>query len=230
MLYELMAPYQERTLSECFNPSGAFTVTEVFPPEDPGGRLDIFQHELSEDPQLRTERIALVKKYHHQDYFIKAFGIDLGKNEEIRDYVSEHYQLIAIERRDTFDTVLSGLISNKHEFFNNYKRKDLKSIYKPFIANYQIFDYMATCLKHYYEYKSLLNITKTFIYEDIVLLDRNSILLELGLEPSSNPRLPLQKLLDFESKTRLIENYEEVLFWYKTDLKPFLPKDRQGGY
>ncbi len=226
LLYEIMVPYHERILSECFNPSDEFSIVEV------DGKLDILRHEKreEEDVQIRGERIALVKRYHHQDYFIKVFGIDLKENKEIFDYAREHYQFVAIERRNTLETVLSGLVSAKHWLFNDYEQIDLQEFYKPFVAKYQYFDYMTTSLRSYYTYKPFLNITKTFVYEDIIGLDRNSILAELGLELSADTQLPLRKLLDFEDKKRLVENYEEVLFWYKTDLEPHLPENRQGGY
>lgn len=226
LLYEIMAPYHERTLSECFNPSDEFSIVEV------DEKLDILSHERREkkDVQTREERIALVKRYHHQDYFIKVFGIDL-KNKEIFDYTREHYQFVAIERRNTLETVLSGLVASKHWLFNDYEKRDLlKTFYKPFVANYRYFNYMTTSLRSYYTYKPFLNITKTFVYEDIIGLDRNSILAELGLELSMDTQLPLRKLLDFEDKKRLVENYDEVLYWYITELEPFLPEDRRGGY
>lgn len=234
ILYEVMSDSTLTTtkdrcgipLGECFTPSDTASLVEV------NGTLwrsihgQLLEHEI----QDRDVRLEYMKQHNYQDYFIKVFGIDLHHN-GIREYVSENYELIAIERRNSLSAVLSGIVAIQHWFFNvdSTIHKPIPN-YSAFVARYQNFSYMTDALISYYKYKDELDIHKTYIYEDIVNMGRRDILSELNLGDTVVPSLPLRKLLTFDQKVDLIQNYDEVLFWYKTDLEPFLPEDRRGGY
>jgi len=213
-------------LGECFTPSDERTLIET------EGKLHLVEHGqlLEEEVQDRDTRLKFMEQHNHWDYFIKVFGIDL-RHDGIRKYVRENYELIAIERRNSLSAVLSGIVAIQHWFFNvdSAIHKPIPN-YSAFVARYQNFSYMTDALISYYKYKDELDIRKTYIYEDIVNMGRRDILSELNLGDTVIPSLPLRKLLTFDQKVDLIQNYDEVLFWYKTDLEPFLPEDRRGGY
>jgi len=223
ILYEVIGRRSGTPLSECFNPNDDSSLVEI------NGNLENIKHEqLPEDEvQSRDTRLKYMQRHNHQDYFIKVFGIDM-RHGGIREYVRSNYELIAIERRNSLSAVFSGLIAIQHWYFNDTVGEPPE--YQPFVAKYQHFSFMTDALLSYYKHKDDLNIRMTYVYEDMIKMSRPDILRELNLGKCGAIALPLRKLLDFKAKVNLIQNYDEVLFWYKTDLEPHLPENRQGGY
>jgi hypothetical protein len=192
------------------------------------GKLEHIKHEPVPESKVqdRDTRLGYMQRRNHTDYFIKVFGTDM-RHEGIRKYVRENYELIAIERRNSLSAVLSGIVAIQHWYFNDTGEPPE---YQPFVAKYQHFSFMADALQSYYKHKDDLNIRMTYVYEDMIKMGRPDILRELNLGKCGAIALPLRKLLDFKAKVNLLQNYEEVLYWYKTGLEPFLPEDRRGGY
>jgi hypothetical protein len=169
-----------------------------------------------------------MEKYNHQDYFIKVLSLDTTIPEIVR-YLFYNYQFITIERRNTFDTVLSSLIARTHWYWN-YDGTTPVPEYKPFVADYADFGYIRTAIRHYFDVKENLfknNIISSLVYEDIVDKTRGEILEMAGFPGiEDNAVLPLRKLLSFEEKCALIENIEQVAQWYQEELTFFIPENR----
>lgn len=180
------------------------------------------------DIQSRQYRLSLMEKYNHQDYFIRILRFDTTVP-EINRYLLYNYRFITIERRNTFDSVLSGLIARKHWYFN-YRGYPVPE-YKPFAAEYVNFARIREFIKHYFDIKKNLfvnHIDASLIYEDIVDKSRGEVLEMAGFPGIvDNEEFPLKKLLNFDEKCELIENVDQVYQWCQEELSFFLPEDRQ---
>lgn len=185
---------------------------------------ELEQHEV----QSRKYRLGLVEKYDHQDYFIKVLSLDTTVPEIVR-YLYHNYKFITIERRNTFDSVLSGLIAKEYWYFNFFGREAIPD-YKPFATTHADFGHIRASIRHYFNVKEKLfvnNIISSVVYEDIVDKSRGEILEMAGFPGIvDNEVLPLRKLLSFEEKCALITNLDEVAQWYQEELTFFIPEDR----
>lgn len=226
LLYRILRNHVDchRKLDEVFNPSERNILVEH------NGDLAIkyFPDELTEQQvQSREYRLALMKQYDHRDYFAKIFGIDVS-TPAILEYLLPRYKFVTIERRNTFDSVLSALIASHYWYFND-RGDNPAPDYQPFVAEYSHFQYTATAFKAYFNNKEILkdNIISSLVYEDIVDKSRREILEMAGFPGiEDNEKLPLRKLLSFEEKYALIENIEQVAQWYQEELTFFIPGDR----
>ena len=151
--------------------------------------------------QDRTQRINLVKEVDPSDLYIKLVPHDLCCS-PVFEYVSTFDEIICIERRDLFDTILSGIIAINTSVFN-IEPGNNKPTYNPFKAKKSEYLFMVESIEKYFFYKQLLQplIKKTYVYEELINEDLNNDF--------------FQKLLTKEEKKQIITNWREVYRWWE---------------
>ena len=210
-------------------------------------------NKIKNPPQLREERAALLKECADDgnSYFIKVFGTDLDTN-SCKEAV-EDYEFIAVERENTFETVMSGILAINFWYFH---RSDGDPHWEHFVAQRSQFLFMRDAILSYYWHKPSLNIRKTITCEHLATISTCNELNDLtGLVSKEYMQGLLSKgpegaelagehfrtmlrqlntdisdgLISYKDKANYIQNLEEVKFWYQTELQPYLPKERQGS-
>jgi hypothetical protein len=222
LFYEIIADFMpKRALGEVFTPHEYQSLGK-----GPDGSLVVRAHPAKDPPQLRDERAELLSESPF-DYFIKVFGTDL-KEKQCFDAVKD-YEFFAIERLNAFEAVLSGIIALNFWYFH---KSDGDPHWDHFTAKKEQFTFMRDAMLSYYIFKRHLKIIKTVIYEDIDdFCQTYGDVCQLANLPNTQKRmLPDSKLLSLERKAEYIQNLDDVVFWYASELDPLLPKDRQGGH
>ena len=196
---------EECRLGEIFNPS---EYTELF--VNASNKLELLQMPQSKrlhlftdinDVQNRQERFDLVEKVKPNDMYIKIVPHDLDYP-PILDYISNFDEVICIERKDLFDTILSGIISMNTWVFN-VEQNEEKPKCEPFNASRSEFLFMEESIQKYFNYKNVLKnvITKTYVYEEFI--------------KDEFAKNNFQKLSTLEQKRNIVKNWKEVYDWWE---------------
>jgi len=227
LLYTTIRPHFRYSINEPFPPKSENILVEE------GGQL--VNHYTSDKAlksleQSRDERLLLMMKYQHHDYFTKVFPHDVAHRPIFEWLMREGYEFIAVERKRPIDAVISAVIAYETEVWTVRQEDNIEPVDKAIPFTIAMGNYMRESYRIYYEFVDrgpVRAIRKVLYYEDLSKLKtRGEIMQATGLSRGTDDtQLPrLKKPRTEHQKRKLIPNMPELVKWYKRDMLPILPE------
>lgn len=165
------------------------------------------------DEQIRiTNRRALIEKLLRGKIFFKVFPFQ--PLEEHWPTLINEYEFIFLERRNTFDQLLSYLISfETGEFYNKNGITWEESSIK---ARFLYFEWFCGMIEFYRSMKATLKPEKVIFLEDFLKDGAEVYLKKIGFDQKFDPKLiPVGEKQNTKPKDLAFSNYKEIVTWYK---------------
>ncbi|MCB0385519.1 MAG: hypothetical protein KDD43_09005, partial [Bdellovibrionales bacterium] len=148
--------------------------------EDVGTGLKVVDGNATENyRQEISRRIQLLKKYDRLNYSIKVLANQA--NHGVFEFISEHYPIVCLERRDPFEAVLSWILARQTGFWS-IERGGVRPTINRIVAEREVYEEIRNSLFSYLEMKPRFpSILRTLFYEDFVAVEKKTeFLKELG--------------------------------------------------
>lgn len=160
--------------------------------------------------KVAWQRVKMLKKS-PKNYFVKVFPHQIPQ-EAAKEFWKEH-QIIALEREDKFEQLLSCLISFGTGYY--YSGELTKLGPKSVIGKRLWFDLFERDILYYMFIKTQFTPTMTIVYEDFFKEGRAPNLKPWGIDFKWNPQMLSQPIRRSVPKHEVIANLKEVRSWYK---------------
>ena len=209
-----------QTLDEVFNPSDDNWIIET---GDHLQLIPIVRGSVAE-PLLREQRLALMKKYQHQDYVIKVLGQDfmMHSGHGVHEFLKgTGYEFVSIERRNPLNAILSALVAYEHRYWNDDGTARLPE-YHEFDAAMSFVEFVGDTIVQHRHAKKMVPVRAELFFEDVITMSRREILWAAGFMSDEDDTPPATKKLLGTDNTTLIKNIDEVREYYESHVVPHL--------